>query len=66
MVAVVGWRRVFLVHVLIAAVTLVLIIVGVRESHDPAPGKLDLPGMTTLGVALLALVFSITQAPSVG
>ncbi|WP_216905709.1 MFS transporter [Nocardia noduli] len=66
LVAVAGWRWVFLVHVLLAALTLVLIAFGVRESREAARGYLDIPGMVTLSVALFALVFYITQGPTVG
>ena len=61
-----GWRWVFLVHVLLAAVTIVFCVLGVRESRDPAPGKLDIPGMTALSAALFALVFYITQGAAKG
>jgi EmrB/QacA subfamily drug resistance transporter len=56
-----GWRWVFLVHVLVAVATVVLAAVGVPESRDPHPCRLDLAGMATLSGSLLTLVFCITH-----
>lgn len=66
LIAVAGWRWVFLAHVLVAAATLALAALGVPESRDPAPARLDVPGMAALGIALFALVFYITQGPTAG
>jgi EmrB/QacA subfamily drug resistance transporter len=61
-----SWRWVFLVHVLVALVTLVLLALGVRESRDPAPGRLDVLGIGTLSVAVFGLVFYLTQGAGLG
>jgi EmrB/QacA subfamily drug resistance transporter len=66
LVTLVSWRWVFLVHVLIAAVTLALIPVGVRESRDPEARRVDLPGIGTLCLAVFTLVFFITQGSGLG
>ncbi|MGW6276946.1 MFS transporter [Kribbella sp. NPDC055071] len=66
LVAILTWRWVFLVHVFVAAVTFVLVVLGVRESRDPEAGRLDIRGMATLGLAVLGLAFYITQGPSLG
>ncbi|MEW6639141.1 MAG: MFS transporter [Pseudomonadota bacterium] len=65
-VALSGWPWVFLVHVAIAAVTLLLIIVSVAESRDPNAGRVDLPGIVTLTLAVFGLTFYITQGPDLG
>jgi EmrB/QacA subfamily drug resistance transporter len=64
--ATVGWRWVFLVHVVVAPIAFVFIAMGVRESRDPAPGKLDIPGLATLSIALFSLVFYIIQGATAG
>ncbi|WP_211261328.1 MFS transporter [Pseudonocardia acaciae] len=61
-----SWRWVFLVHVVVAAVTLALIALGVRESRDPEAGRLDLLGIGTLGLGVFGLVFYITQGSGLG
>ncbi|MFI5774232.1 MFS transporter [Streptomyces sp. NPDC051658] len=66
LVTLASWHWVFLVHVLVAAVTLVLIAIGVNESRDPKAGRVDLPGIGTLSLAVFGLVFFITQGPSLG
>lgn len=65
-VAVSSWQWVFLVHVLIAAVTLLLVFVGVKESRDPQARKLDSMGIVTLSLAVFGLAYYITQGPDMG
>ncbi|MBR1221191.1 MFS transporter [Bradyrhizobium sp. U87765 SZCCT0131] len=65
-VALSGWPWVFLVHVVIAAVTLVLVAVSVAESRDPNAGRVDLPGIVTLSLGVFGLTFYITQGPDLG
>lgn len=61
-----GWRWVFLVHVFVAAVTLVFLASGVSESRDPELRRLDVLGIGTLTLAVFALVFYLTQGPELG
>ncbi|WP_431211004.1 MFS transporter [Puia sp. P3] len=63
-VAVSSWEWVFLVHVVLSAVTLVLIFTGVEESGDPAAQRLDVWGMVSLSVAVFGFTWWITQGPS--
>ena len=60
-VAVASWEWVFLVHVGLALVTLTLARRGVVESSDPHAVRIDLPGMTTLSLAVFCLVYLIIQ-----
>ncbi|MFT4112863.1 MFS transporter [Silvibacterium sp.] len=64
--AVSNWQWVFLVHVLVAAITLVLVLSGVQESNDPQAKKLDVGGIVTLSLAIFGLAYFITQGPDLG
>jgi EmrB/QacA subfamily drug resistance transporter len=61
-----GWAWVFLVHIFIAAVTVVLAVTGVQESRDPEAKRLDLAGIVTLSASVFCLVFFITQGAALG
>ncbi|WP_431824436.1 MFS transporter [Burkholderia sp. F1] len=65
-VAVSSWQWVFWVHVFIAALTLGLAIIGVRESRDPHARRLDLAGIVTLSLAVLGLAYFVTQGAETG
>lgn len=65
-VAVLSWKWVFLVHVLLAAVAFGLTLGGVHESRDPKAGKLDIAGILTLSLSVFCLAFYITQGPDFG
>ena len=65
-VAMSSWKWVFWVHVFIAALTLGLAIVGVRESRDPHARCLDLAGIVTLSLAVLGLAYFVTQGADKG
>jgi len=67
-VALAGWPWVFLVHAPLALLGLVLIRLGVAESRDPDAHRqrLDLAGIGTLSVAVLALTSLITQGAGLG
>ncbi|WP_318654835.1 MFS transporter [Pseudomonas sp. MWU13-2105] len=65
-VAISSWQWVFLVHVLIAAVTLLLVFTGVEESRDPQVRKLDSMGIVTLSLTVFGLAYYITQGPDLG
>jgi len=51
-----GWPAVFVVNLPIALLAAVLVLAVVRETHEPGPGRLDLPGQVLAagGLALLA------------
>ena len=59
--AAVNWEWVFLVHVLLALVTLVLARTGVVESSDPQATRIDAAGIATLSLAVFSLVYLITR-----
>jgi len=65
-VAVLSWEWVFLIHVLFAALAVVLTVSGVHESKDPQAGRLDIAGILTLSLSVFCLVFYITQGPDFG
>jgi EmrB/QacA subfamily drug resistance transporter len=61
-----NWTWVFLVHVVLAAVTFALAAAGVQESRDPQPGSLDFAGIISLSLGVFCLVLFVTQGPSWG
>ncbi len=64
--ALAGWPWVFLVHGVLAVVTLGLSRAGVQESRDGGAGRLDIAGMLTLSAAVFCLVLFVTQGPVLG
>ena len=64
--ALAGWAWVFLVHIVLAAVTVLLALIGVQESRDPEAKRLDLAGIFTLSANVFCLVFFITQGSALG
>src|ERR1700744_108395 len=65
-VAVSNWQWVFLVHVLLSAVTLILVFSGVQESRDPHAEKLDTAGIVPLSLSVFVFNYFITQGPDLG
>jgi len=65
-VAVSSWQWVFLIHVLVAILTLALVFSGVQESSDPQAKKLDILGIVTLSLSIFGLTYFITQGPDLG
>lgn len=65
-VALASWQWVFLVHGPLALLTLALAQYGAVESRDPDAVKLDLGGMLSLSLAVLGIVFYITQGADLG
>jgi EmrB/QacA subfamily drug resistance transporter len=61
-----SWRSVFAVNVVLAAVALVGTFVIVSESADKNAPRLDLAGAALSVAGLVALVYSIIQAPTAG
>jgi EmrB/QacA subfamily drug resistance transporter len=65
-VALSSWHWVFLIHVLLALVTLMLAAGSVEESRDPHAQRLDVLGIVTLSVAVFCVTYFITQGPELG
>lgn len=65
-VAAASWEWVFLIHVALSVATLTFAMIGVRESRDPAAGRLDIAGIATLSTSVFCLAFFITQGPEIG
>ncbi|OEF28170.1 MFS transporter [Vibrio rumoiensis] len=61
-----SWQWVFLIHVVIAALTLLLAKKGVTESSNPNAGRMDFGGMITLSLSVFGLVYLITQGHESG
>jgi EmrB/QacA subfamily drug resistance transporter len=58
------WGAVFLIGVPVAVLGIVAVAVFVPESRDPAPGRLDVPGVLLSIVALAGLVYGIIRGGS--
>ncbi len=56
-----GWRWIFLVNLPVTALAVVLTRRTVRESRDPNPRRLDLPGMVSFTVAAATLVYALIR-----
>lgn len=65
-VSLMSWEWVFLVHVVLAGVTMALALAGVEESRDPDAESLDITGMVTLSAAVFCISYFITQGPELG
>jgi EmrB/QacA subfamily drug resistance transporter len=61
-----SWRSVFGLNVVIAAIAIIGTLLVVPESADRAAPRLDLGGAALSVVALVAIVYSVIQAPTVG
>lgn len=60
------WGSTFLVKLPLALVVLLLALLWVPESKDPAAPRVDLPGLVLSAIALASLVFTIIEAPEQG
>jgi EmrB/QacA subfamily drug resistance transporter len=56
-----GWRWIFLINVPVGVVCLVLTALGVRESRDPRPRRIDWLGQATMSGALFLLVLGLLR-----
>lgn len=65
-VALSSWQWVFLIHVVIATITVAAVRVGVEQSSDPHAIRIDLGGMITLSLAVFGSVYLITQGQELG
>ncbi|MDR2311159.1 MAG: MFS transporter [Brucellaceae bacterium] len=61
-----SWEWVFLIHFVLAIVTLFFALRGVEESRDPNATRIDAGGMATLSLAVFGIVYLITQGQEVG
>jgi EmrB/QacA subfamily drug resistance transporter len=61
-----GWEWVFLINVPIGIVVLAIAVTKLRESRDPYPRKLDLPGQITLIGGLFGLVYGLLNVAEHG
>ena len=62
----VGWRAIFLVNPLFAAVAIVLTFAVVSESKDRTERSLDLPGQVLFIVGVGALTYALVEGPHDG
>jgi EmrB/QacA subfamily drug resistance transporter len=58
------WGAVFLIGVPVAVLGMVAVLAVVPESKDPAPGRVDVPGVLLSIVALAGLVYGIIRGGS--
>lgn len=65
-IALAGWKWIFLIHLPLAVLTLVIAIAAVAESRDPEAKRLDIAGIVTLSLAVFGLVYCITQGSALG
>ncbi len=65
-VAAAGWQWVFLIHAVLAVITIALAVTGIEESRDPSARRLDIAGIATLSLSVFCLAFFITQGPALG
>lgn len=65
-IALAGWKWIFLVHLPIALLTLAIAAGTIAESRDPDAGRLDVAGIATLSLGVFGLVYVITQGATLG
>jgi EmrB/QacA subfamily drug resistance transporter len=56
-----NWHVLFLINVPIAIALFILGLWKVQESADPHPGRLDLAGIVILSIAILSLMYGLTN-----
>jgi MFS family permease len=56
-----GWRWIFLVNLPVSVVAFALTLLVVRESRNPGPRRIDLPGMASFTVAASALTYALIR-----
>ncbi len=61
-----AWGAIFLVNVPLCALALAAGAAVVPESRDPAAGRIDWTGAALSGVALVAFVWAVIEAPAAG
>ena len=66
LLAVLSWRAIFGLNVALSTIALIGTLRFVPESADPDASRLDLAGAAIAVLALVALVFSVIEAPTYG
>jgi EmrB/QacA subfamily drug resistance transporter len=61
-----GWRSVFYLNIPLGILCVALILAGVRESRDPRPRRVDVPGQATLCAGLFLLVLALLRGNTAG
>jgi EmrB/QacA subfamily drug resistance transporter len=56
-----GWRWIFLVNLPVSVVAVALSRVSLAESRDPAPRRVDVPGMATFTIAAGSLTYALIR-----
>lgn len=56
-----NWHVLFLINVPIAIVLFILAFMRLEESSDPSPGRLDMTGTVILSLAILSLMYGLTN-----
>jgi EmrB/QacA subfamily drug resistance transporter len=56
-----GWRWIFLVNLPVSVCAVALSLVVIRETRDPHPRLVDLPGMVSFTVAAAALTYALIR-----
>ena len=62
----VSWRAVFLINLPLAALAVVFILAGARDSRAPQAGPIDWAGALSVTAGLAAITWSLTEAPARG
>ncbi|HTU75861.1 MAG TPA: MFS transporter, partial [Trebonia sp.] len=57
----VGWRWIFLVNLPVSVCAVALSLAVIRETRDPRPRRVDLPGMASFTVAAAALTYALIR-----
>ena len=66
LVAHVGWRAIFWVNLPIAVVAAIVTAATVRESRNPAGGRVDVPGMVAFTAGTSAIVYALSRGEGDG
>ncbi len=62
----ISWESVFFINVPVGAVTLLIGILVLRETRESVRQRFDIPGLVTLALGLLAIVYGLIEAQSWG
>lgn len=61
-----SWESVFYINIPVGVIALAVGLLVLRESRDPASGRLDYPGLVTLAGGLFLVVFGVIKAQTWG
>jgi EmrB/QacA subfamily drug resistance transporter len=62
----VSWQSIFFVNLPIGLAAILVTLRTVRESRDPDPGPIDVPGLVTFSLGLFALVLALVRGNTEG